>query len=105
MKARIEELKEFYENNITEPKIHFFEKYRLRLKRALHKKIQLQPEGLKEKNFTYDSHLLVRSSEHAGESPKWTLKRLRRNRFIRLERIQDPRMATHECTRRVRAQL
>ena len=57
MKARIEELKEFYENNITEPKIHFFEKYRLRLKRALHKKIQLQPEGLKEKNFTYDSHL------------------------------------------------
>ena len=32
IKARIEEMSEFYENHINDPKIHFIEKYRLKLK-------------------------------------------------------------------------
>mmetsp|Transcript_21278 Transcript_21278/g.23686 ORF Transcript_21278/g.23686 Transcript_21278/m.23686 type:complete len:83 (-) Transcript_21278:366-614(-) len=32
IKTRIEEMSEFYESHINDPKIHFLEKYRLKLK-------------------------------------------------------------------------
>ena len=35
MKARMEELAIFYEKNLDDEKIHFFEKLRLRIKKAL----------------------------------------------------------------------
>ena len=35
MKARMEELAIFYEKNLDDDKIHFFEKLRLRIKKAL----------------------------------------------------------------------
>jgi type IV secretory pathway TrbD component len=41
MKARIEELNEFYDANATDPKVHFFESLRIKLKKALHKKVDL----------------------------------------------------------------
>ena len=35
MKARMEELAIFYNDNLDDPKIHFFEKLRLQIKKAL----------------------------------------------------------------------
>jgi hypothetical protein len=35
MKARMEEIAVFYDDNLDDPKIHFFEKLRLKIKRAL----------------------------------------------------------------------
>ena len=35
MKARMEELSVFYDENIDDDKIHFFEKLRLKLKKTL----------------------------------------------------------------------
>ena len=40
-KARIEELNDFYDKHSTEPQIHLFEKLRLRIKKALHKKVEV----------------------------------------------------------------
>ena len=36
MKARMEELQIFYDENIDDDKIQFFEKLRLKIKKALH---------------------------------------------------------------------
>ncbi len=38
MRARMEELSIFYEENLDDEKIVFFEKLRLRIKKALHSK-------------------------------------------------------------------
>ena len=42
IKTRIEEMNEFYEANINDPKIHYLEKYKLKLKQWLHLKWQSQ---------------------------------------------------------------
>ena len=46
MKARMEELSVFYDENVDDEKIHFFEKLRLKLKKTL----QLKPNMLNNAN-------------------------------------------------------
>ena len=40
----MEELSEFYDSNINDPYVHFFEKLRLKLKKALHFKVGMREE-------------------------------------------------------------
>ena len=44
MQARMIEISNFIEENVNEPKIHFFEKHRLELKKALRRKLAEIPE-------------------------------------------------------------
>ena len=69
IKTRIEEINEFYEANVNDPKIHFLEKYKMKLKQWLHSK--LSPELLTNNNQrlyvqeqSYEGHKGISDYDH-----------------------------------------
>ena len=63
MKSRIEELADFYEQNIDDPRVMFFEKLRIKIKKALHHRpknqarlprVNLNAERRQHSNFKFE---------------------------------------------------
>ncbi|CAI2380826.1 unnamed protein product [Moneuplotes crassus] len=65
IKTRIEEINEFYETHINDPKIHYLEKYRLKLKQCLLLKCDPPPQSHRDEEANFEGSEYKQPKERA----------------------------------------